>query len=140
MKYWLNTISLERLQIGIAGGFTQANHGRAMNLARLAQGDLIAFYSPRTRMEDGEPLQPFTAIGRVNDEQPYQVEMTPTFHPWRRSVDFLSSEAVPIRPLIDALDFIEDKRHWGFPFRRGLFEISGKDFQRIAAAMHSEID
>jgi hypothetical protein len=45
----------------------------------------------------------------------------------------------PIRPLIEKLDFIPDKQHWGMPFRRGLFEISGRDFDRIAKAMRAEV-
>jgi hypothetical protein len=71
---------------------------------------------------------------------PYQAEMTPTFRPWRRRVTFRACEQAPIKPLIEALEFIKDKRQWGFPFRRGLFEISGVDFHRIAQAMKAEID
>jgi EVE domain len=131
----VNTVSLDHLQRGIDGGFTQANHGRITGLARLRRGDLIVFYSPKTAFEGGEPLQSFTALGRVADEDPYQVEMTATFHPWRRRVEFLPSEEAPIRPLIERLDFIADKQHWGMPFRRGFFEISKGDFDRIARAM-----
>jgi hypothetical protein len=140
MRYWINTVSYNHVKVGMEGGFTQANHGRATNLQRLSKGDLIAFYSPRTRFEDGEPLQHFTAVARVLDERPYQAEMTPTFHPWRRQVVFLPCEQASIKPLIEDLTFIEDKRQWGFPFRRGLFEIPNEDFHRIALAMKAEID
>ncbi len=34
-----------------------------------------------------------------------------------------------IRPLIDELDFIEDKRRWGYRFRFGLFRIDRHDFE-----------
>src|SRR3954447_14342834 len=137
MRYWINTISLSHIKRGMEGGFTQANHGRATNLQRLSQGDLIAFYSPRTEFEGGEALQCFTAIARVLDEKPYQVEMTATFHPWRRQVELIPCEQAPIKPLIEELEFIKDKRQWGFPFRRGLFEISEEDFHRIAQAMQA---
>ena len=43
--------------------------------------------------------------------------------------------AAPIQPLIEHLDFITNKKSWGFPFRRGFFEIGESDFRRIAAAM-----
>ncbi len=135
MKYWINTVSQAHVRRGLAGGFTQANHGKDRALKWLAQGDLVAFYSPRTDYPDGAPLQAFTALGRIIDQRPYQVEMTPTFHPWRRQVEFLPCQAAPIAPLIDTLDFIQDKRRWGFPFRRGLFEIGQDDFMRIAAAL-----
>ncbi len=127
------------MQAGVAGGFTQANHGRATSLRRLAKGDLVAFYSPRTHYPDGEPPQRFTAIGRVVDEQPYQAEMTPTFHPWRRRVAFLPCDEAPIRDLLDHLSFTHDRQRWGFAFRRGLFEIGEEDFRRIARAMRAPL-
>lgn len=135
MAYWVNTVSLNHVQLGMAGGFTQANHGRGDGLRRLAQGDLIVFYSPRTAYPDGAPLQQFTALARVLDDMPYQAEMSRDFHPWRRRVEALPARAIDIQPLIANLDFIADKRRWGFPFRRGLFQISEADFHRIAAAM-----
>ncbi len=135
MRYWINTVSRSHVQRGIDGGFTQANHGRNTVLRRLARGDMIVFYSPRTDYPDGEPLQRFTALGRVADDAPYQAEMSPSFHPWRRRVEFLARGETPIAPLIADLDFIQDKRQWGFPFRRGLFEIGRADFERIAAAL-----
>jgi hypothetical protein len=109
IRYWINTISRAHVRIGAEGGFTQADHGKNTRLKRLGKGDLIAFYSPRTEFQSGEPLQAFTAIGRIADAEPYQVEMTPEFHPWRRSVDFFESEAAPIRPLIDELGFIRNE-------------------------------
>ena len=140
MRYWINTVSYAHVQHGLEEGFTQANHGRDTNLKRLTRGDLIVFYSPRTDFENGEPLQHFTAIARVLDEVPYQVAMTPSFHPWRRRVESIPCQQAPIRPLIADLGFIEDKRQWGFPFRRGLFEISHEDFHHIAQAMQAKID
>ena len=135
MRYWINTVSRSHVQRGVAGGFTQANHGKNTILRRLARWDMIVFYSPRTDYPDGEPLQRFTALGRVTDDAPYQAELSPSFHPWRRSVEFLPCAETPIAPLIGELDFIEDKKRWGFPFRRGLFEVSQADFERITRAM-----
>ncbi len=138
-KYWINTVSREHVHVGVEGGFTQANHGRSTTLRQLARGDLVAFYSPRTRYPDGEPLQRFTALGRVEDDTPYQAEMTPAFHPWRRHTQFLACEESPIQPLLDELTFVPDKQRWGYPFRRGLFQISADDFGRIARAMKVEL-
>lgn len=135
MKYWINTVSRSHVERGRQGGFTQANHGRATNLRRLSQGDLIAFYSPRTDYPNGESLQQFTALARVLDDMPYQVQMAPDFHPFRRNVEYLDCEPAAIQPLIGALEFIQDKQKWGFPFRRGFFEIPADDFQHIARAM-----
>jgi hypothetical protein len=84
---------------------------------------------------DGEPLQAFTAIGQVADDEPYQAEMSEDFHPWRRNVDFLPCAETPIKPLIDRLGFIEDKRRWGYKFRFGVFRIDDGDLAVIREAM-----
>ena len=139
MNYWVNTVSKEHVLRGVEGGFTQADHGKNTRLRHLQRGDLLVFYSPRTELRGGAPVQAFTALGRVIDDAPYQVEMTPSFHPWRRKLDFLPAQEAPIRPLIPALGFITDKVHWGFPFRRGLFAIPQDDFLRIAQAMGADL-
>jgi hypothetical protein len=137
MRYWINTVSRAHVQNGIAGGFTQADHGDDSRLKRLSRGDRILFYSPRQEMRAGDYLQRFTAIGEIVDEAPYQAEITPEFRPWRRQMKFLDCVEVPIQPLIEKLEFIPNKKAWGFPFRRGLFEIGEADFQTIAQAMRS---
>lgn len=85
-------------------------------------------------MRQGEPLQAFTALGRVADDEVYQVEMEPGFVPWRRNVEFVECVHTPIRPLIDQLTFIKNKQRWGYVFRFGLFEISEQDFELIKRA------
>lgn len=128
VSYWINVVSRDHVQRGVAGGFTQANHGKPHMLKKMAKGDWIIFYSPKTAYVDGEPLQAFTAIGQITDDEPYQAVMTPDFHPWRRNVDFKECYETPIRPLIDELDFIEDKTHWGYKFRFGVIKLSEHDF------------
>lgn len=113
--------------------------GKSTRLKRLNRGDLLVFYSPKTKFRDGEPLQAFTALGEITDDAPYQVEMTPDFHPWRRKMTFLGAEEAPVRPLIKGLSFITDEKKWGFPFRRGLFEVEKEDFEEIAEAMEVEL-
>jgi hypothetical protein len=140
VNFWINTVSQEHVLAGAAGGFTQADHGREIHLKRLAQGDYLVFYSPRTHFQAGEPLQVFTALGQVQDGIPYQVQMTSDFAPYRRRVAYLPCQPAPIRPLIPSLSFIQDKQHWGYPFRRGLFAIPEADFRLIAAAMGAQLE
>ncbi len=123
MRYWINTVSRSHVQTGMEGGFTQTDHGKESRLRRLARGDQIVFYSPRTD-------QKFTAIGEVIDEAPYQEETG-----WRRRMRFATAQEAAIQPLIEQLEFIRNKKSWGFPFRRGFFEITESDFKTIASAM-----
>ena len=132
---WLNTISLEHVQIGVAGGFTQADHGAASRLRRLRRGDGLVFYSPRTGMRTGQPVQRFTALGVIAGDEPYQVTVNDDFHPWRLAVDFLPAQPAEVRPLLPHLSFITQPDRWGLAFRRGLFQIPESDFERIAEAM-----
>ena len=132
---WINTVSRSHVERGVAGGFTQANHGKPHMLRRMERGDWIVFYSPRTDYPGGTPLQAFTAIGEITDDEPHQAEMSADFHPWRRRVRFLPAREAPIRPLLDDLDFVEDKSRWGYRFRFGVFEISEHDLGVIRAAM-----
>jgi predicted RNA-binding protein len=120
---------------GVRGRFTQANHGKPHMLRRMSKDDWLVFYSPKTALERGEPLQAFTAIGQVVDDEPYQVEMTADFHPFRRNVDFLPCKETAIRPLIDDLHFIEDKKRWGYKFRFGVFKIDDHDLDLIRRNM-----
>ena len=102
MTNWINTVSRDHVERGVRGRFTQANHGKPNMLRKMARGDWVVFYSPKTVHPDGEPLQAFTAIGQVADDEPYQVEMSDDFHPWRRNVDFLDvhrdGDQTPDRP------------------------------------------
>jgi hypothetical protein len=131
MTNWINTVSRDHVERGVRGRFTQANHGKPHMLKKMAKGDWIVFYSPKKIYPDGEPLQAFTAIGQVVDDEPYQADVTPDFQPWRRNVDFLQCTETPIRPLIEQLDFIEDKSRWGYKFRRHLW---GFAVRRCAAS------
>jgi predicted RNA-binding protein len=138
MKYWINVVSRDHVQRGVKGGFTQANHGKPHMLRRMHQGDWIVFYSPKTAYEGGEPLQAFSAIGEIADEEVYQEEMTADFTPWRRKVNFLKCQELPIKAVLDDLTFIRDRSHWGYQFRFGVFEINQQDFELIRGVMQAD--
>ena len=135
MTNWINTVSRDHVQLGVRGRFTQANHGKPHMLRRMARGDWIVFYSPKTALAGGDPLQAFTAIGQIADDEPYQVDVSEDFVPWRRNVDFIEGNETPIRPLISKLHFIEDKKRWGYKFRFGVFKIDDHDLGLIRRAM-----
>lgn len=134
-RYWIGVASLEHVQGGVEGGFAQVCHGKQGPLKYMTGGDWIIYYSPTVHFGGKDPCRAFTAIGQVHSEDPYPFTMSPHFVPWRRNVSFVPSQAAPIAPLLEKLTFIKDKSKWGFPFRRGCFEISQYDFQIIAKAM-----
>ena len=134
-RYWIGVVSREHVMLGVKGGFMQLNHGKRAPLQRLSASDGVVFYSPRTSYPDGEPLQAFTAIGRVKTGEVYQVQMTSRFKPFRTDVAFLRAKEAAIHPLIEKLSFIKDKSHWGARFRFGHLNVSAADFALIAAAM-----
>ena len=135
MKYWIIVASKDHVQRGLAGGFIQANHGKAAPLKRMQTGDWVIFYSPKLEYDRPEKCQCFMAIVRVVDDEVYQQDMGNDFIPFRRKVKFLPSKDISILPLIDELTFIKDKTHWGAPFRFGMLQIPQEDFQLIASQM-----
>lgn len=141
VKYWIGVASREHVKKGVHDGIAQVCHGKQGPLKRMQSGDWIIYYSPVEIFGGKQPCRKFTAIGKVKDGQPYQFEMSPTFIPWRRDVQFQQkAHDVAIEPLISQLNFIENKVHWGFKFRFGLFEISKDDFLVIAKHMGIDIE
>lgn len=134
-KYWIGVASQEHVQRGVAGGFAQVCHGKPGPLKNMAEGDRIIYYSPTMHFGGKDPCQSFTAIGKILAGDPYPFAMSQNFIPWRRNVCFQTCREMPIEQLLEKLTFIKDKKRWGFPFRRGCFEISYEDFQSIAKAM-----
>ena len=134
-SYWIGVVSKSHVDIGIAGGFTQLNHGKAGPLERMHAGDGFIFYSPRADYPDGDPLQSFTGIGRIRTGKLHQADAGGDFHPFRLDVDYFPAASAPIRPLLESLSFIRSKTHWGAAFRFGIVRIPADDFARIAAAM-----
>jgi len=135
MKYWITVVSKEHIQRGLAGGFIQANHGKPAPLKRMARGDWVINYSPKQSMNGGEPVQAFTAIGRIADGEVFQQRMSDDFIPYRRRVDYYHCTEAPVAPMINELAFIPNKKSWGYPFRFGFFEITEPDFELIKRQM-----
>jgi predicted RNA-binding protein len=137
-RYWIGVASSDHVMKGVQEGFCQLCHGKRNPLNRLATGDWIVYYSPRTAMNGGEIVQAFTAVGQILEGEPYLFDMGNGFIPHRRDVRFVSAQEAAIRPLIQKLSFIKNKQSWGYVFRFGLFEIPESDFQQIAAEMKME--
>lgn len=136
-KYWIIVASKDHVQHGVEQGVAQACHGKASPLKRMKKGDYVLYYSSKVVFDHTEKCQEFTAIGQVKDDEVYAFQMSEDFTPFRRNIDFFPCTAVSILPLIADLDFIQNKQHWGYPFRYGLLEISAADYAKISSKMLS---
>ena len=134
---WVAVASAEHVRFGRREGFMQVCHGKAGPLRRIAAGDRVVYYSPTVTFGGKDKLQAFTAMGIVDDREPYQADMGNGFIPFRRDVRWLDGEETPIKTMLDALEFTSGKSNWGYQLRFGLFSISAVDMHRIAAAMRT---
>ncbi len=132
MNHWLGVVCRDHVHRGTERGIAQLGHGRRDGLARLTAGDGFVYYSPRTSLRDGAPLQAFTALGVVADDEIWQAHEG-DFRPWRRRIDYLPDVTeTPIRSL--SLD-LTAQPGWGIQLRRGLVPLTAGDFDRIRTAM-----
>jgi hypothetical protein len=134
-KHWIIVASKDHVENGLAQGFAQACHGKSAPLKRMKKDDFVIYYSGKQTMNKPDKCQEFTAIGTVSDDETYSFQMSEDFCPSRRNIDFFKSEAISILPLINELDFIQNKKSWGYPFRFGFFEINQHDFDLISQQM-----
>jgi len=134
-KYWIIVASKDHVKNGISTAIAQACHGKSSPLKRMKKGDYLIYYSGKQTMGNGEKCQQFTALGKVMDDEVYQLQVSADFCPSRRNIEFLDTKDLSIIPLIESLDFILNKKSWGYPFRFGFFEINKHDFDLISSQM-----
>jgi len=101
----------------------------------MKKNDFIIYYSGKQTVGKPDKCQEFTAIGQVCDDAIYSFQMSEDFCPLRRNIEFLQSEDISILPLLEELQFIQNKKSWGYPFRFGFFEINQHDFDLISSQM-----
>ncbi len=130
---WLGVVSRSHVQRGVGLGIAQVMHGKRPGLARMKPGDWLVYYSPRTAYPDGEPLQAFTAIGQIADDEIWQADEG-DFQPYRRRVDYLPlGREVPLDEVSAQLE-LTSVANWGYQLRRGLIPLSDADLEVIKAA------
>lgn len=134
-RTWIGVAAKAHVERAIAGGFCMFSHGKHAAVKRVNPGDWLAYYSPRTELEGGDPVRAFTAIGRVAEGEPFEAEMGAGRLGWRRAAAYEECRDADIYPLLPRLSFIKDPAHWGTALRRGLFAVPREDFALIAAAM-----
>lgn len=142
-KNWIAVACAAHARRGCASagqGYMQVCHGKSAPLRRVAPGDRVVYYSPTVTMGGKDKLQAFVSIGLVEQGVVYPFDMGGGFVPFRRDVAYVPALEAPIAPLLDALEFVEDRSRWGYKFRFGLFAVSDADMLRIAHAMQADVD
>ena len=140
---WIAVASAVHARLGCATperGFMQVCHGKKAPLKRVQPGDRVVYYAPTVTLGGKDRLQSFVSIGVVLPGVPYAFDMGGGFVPFRRDVVYVTAHETPIAPLLNALEFVEDRAHWGYKFRFGLFQVSDADMRLIAGAMQADLD
>ena len=135
VKYWIITASKDHVKKGVSQGIAQAGHGKLAPLKRMKKGDFVLYYSGKQSLSKPDKCQEFTALGKVLDDEIYQTKVSENFCPYRRKIDFQPAKDISIVPLINDLQFIQNKKSWGYPFRFGILEINQHDFDLISSQM-----
>ena len=140
-KNWIAVACAQHARRGCSEpqqGYMQVCHGKCAPLKRVQPGDRVAYYAPTTTMGGKDRLQSFISIGLVQPGVPYPVDMGDGFVPFRRDVIYVPALEAPITPLLDRFEFVEDRAHWGYKFRFGLFNVTDADLRVIANAMQAD--
>ena len=127
-SYWIAVASAEHVRRGRGEGFMQVSHGKAAPLKRIKPGDGIVYYSPTVTLGGKDTLQAFTAIGTVNDGEPYQGDMGAGFKPFRRDVTWWTRNEAPIRPLLDNSNSPPASRIGAINYASGCFRSAKRIF------------
>ncbi|UTO28675.1 EVE domain-containing protein [Bartonella harrusi] len=115
-------------------GFLQVYHGKASPLRNTSKGDEIFIYCPRNEIGTGQILQTIEFQCVFKDNHIYQVEQAPHFVPFRKDVIFNKQSQHIVLKEIKGLEFLKNP-HWEILARRGFFEITTYDANKIREAM-----
>lgn len=134
-KHWIAVVHKSLAMIMAQHGFVAFSHGKKSAADKVAPGDSVILYAPKTDFE-GDPVQAFVGLATVTGEHATERSFPGTdLTAWARDAQFRESRDVPVKPMLDALGFVSNPRYWGMAFRRSLFEISAADFNHIQKAM-----
>ena len=132
MSGWLGVVSADHVARAVSLGIAQLGHGKRAPLTRLAPGDWLVYYSPKTSMTNGTPLQAFTAVGEVVDAEIWQADEG-SFQPYRRRIRY--EEPVRALPVGELPLDLTSTPNWGYQLRRGLLALTDSDLAAIRSAM-----
>lgn len=124
----------------VSAGFCHAPSGTSALFLGMAEGDWLAYYSPRELHRSALPCRRFTAIGRVAPGRVQAARGSEGLEGSRRPMRYLRCYPVPAASLVRSLSFVRNPKVWAPSFRAGFFRVSRGDFAVIARAMLSRVD
>ncbi len=133
-RFWIGVAAAAHVERAVREGFCAFSHGSEAAAARPRRGEHFVYYAPRRDLGSGPAVQAFTALGTIADDAPTLRDFGAFQAPVRRA-DYVAVDPAPVRPLLEKLGFVRDKRNWGLAFRRGLFAVPVEDFAVIEAAL-----
>jgi EVE domain len=139
-RYFLAVGTRADVLVAVSAGFCFAGAEKAALLSRMAEGDWLAYYSPRESPRAAALCRRFTAIGRVTKGRVSGGQGSESFGGARRPMRYLQCHAAPAAALVASLSFVRDPRRWGSSFREGFFEVAREDFAVIAQAMLTRVE
>ncbi|SER65589.1 EVE domain-containing protein [Tranquillimonas rosea] len=134
MAHWIGVVHRAQARMAREAGQVAFSHGRESLVRGLDVDDTVIYYAPKSD-RDGVPVQAFVAHATVTGAAPYETEFRPGLTGWVRDARFDDVREVPVKPMLDSLSFVPNKRNWGLTFRGGRFSIPPEDYARIAGAM-----
>lgn len=152
-NYYIITASKDHIETGVAKKFIQQKHPN--RIEKLKKGDFVVMYASKESYGKAKSYQKFIAIAECLDDKYEKLEKakdknsckhdnklshTPMskgandLYFFRKKVKFIKFREVEIRPLIESLSFIKNKKSWGMIFMNGFKQIPEEDFTLITSS------
>lgn len=133
-RYWIGVASTDHVDAAVEKSVFGFGPGHHADADRPAKGDWIAYYSPTTGGDDGEPVRRITAVARLEDEASQEGDADGDAPTWTRKAHYYHHDTADIYDLLPRFSFIKDQAHWGVHFHRSLLEVTKDDMAAIAHA------
>ena len=132
MKYWLCVTNEENWPIIKEKLVWGVPEKRRNLIARVKPGDILVIYVKPKKIggvfkvtsepyEDRKKVFKWRKYGK-EDVFPHRVNLEPVI---------VSKEPVDLGEVIPSLDFIQGKKQWSAPLRKGMIEISKEDYEKL---------
>ncbi|WP_394937852.1 EVE domain-containing protein [Psychromicrobium sp. YIM B11713] len=133
MSAWLGVVSFEHVRRAVSLGIAQIGHGKRAGLLRMHAGDTLIYYSSVERIGDRTPLQQFTAIAEIADDEIWQADEG-DFKPFRRRARYLDTAPVELASVRNQLHLTAEA-NWGYQLRRNIVPLDEHDANLLRSMM-----